>query len=270
MSTTSEDTIGAAGTGSTGARCCAAPRSSAPRCPSRPSRRARSPAPSPSPATLTKIKFATNSVAPCLSPVYLAKEKGLFEKYGLDVELIDFGGSTENLLEALATGKADGGVGMALRWLKALEAGFDVKITAGSHGGCTPPRRPRDRANVKTLADLKGKTIGITDLNSPGKHFFSILLPQGGHRPGQGRRMAAVSDRRPADRRREGRGPRHRRRRSQRLSLAAARRLVADRLESRPRLRRTGSAASSACAAASCATIRRSRRRAQSRDPRSA
>ena len=41
------------------------------------------------------------------------------------------------LLEAIATGKADGGVGMALRWLKALEQGFDVKITAGTHGGCS-------------------------------------------------------------------------------------------------------------------------------------
>ncbi|PMC18332.1 ABC transporter substrate-binding protein, partial [Klebsiella aerogenes] len=28
------------------------------------------------------------------------------------------------------------GVGMALRWLKALEQGFDVKLTAGTHGGC--------------------------------------------------------------------------------------------------------------------------------------
>ncbi len=25
---------------------------------------------------------------------------------------------------------------MALRWLKALEQGFDVKLTAGTHGGC--------------------------------------------------------------------------------------------------------------------------------------
>ena len=31
------------------------------------------------------------------------------------------------LLEAIATGKADAGVGMALRWLKALEQGFAVK-----------------------------------------------------------------------------------------------------------------------------------------------
>jgi NitT/TauT family transport system substrate-binding protein len=52
------------------------------------------------------------------------------------VELVNFGGSTEALLEAIATRKADAGVGMALRWLKPLEMGFDVKITGGTHGGC--------------------------------------------------------------------------------------------------------------------------------------
>ena len=36
----------------------------------------------------------------------------------------------------MASGKADGGVGMALGWLKPLEQGFDVKLTAGLHGGC--------------------------------------------------------------------------------------------------------------------------------------
>ncbi len=137
----------------------------------------------PAAGKLTKIKFATNSVAPCLSPVYLAKDKGLYEKYGLDVELIDFGGPTENLLEALATGKADAGVGMALRRLRALEAGFDVKITAGSHGSCTRLVLALETANIRNLTDLKGKTIGITDLNSPGKHFFSILLHKEGLDP---------------------------------------------------------------------------------------
>ncbi len=70
----------------------------------------------------------------------------------LDVEFVNFGNSTDVLLEAIATGKADAGVGMALRWLKALEQGFDVKLTAGTHGGCLnlltakdfAVRRPRE------------------------------------------------------------------------------------------------------------------------------
>ncbi len=68
--------------------------------------------------------------------VTVAKDKGFFEKHGLDVELVNYSGSTDQLLETLATGKADAAIGMALRWLKPLEQGFDVKIVAGGHGGC--------------------------------------------------------------------------------------------------------------------------------------
>lgn len=132
--------------------------------------------------SLKKIKFATNASAICLAPVFVAKDHGIFEKYGLDVELVNFGASTEALLEAIATGKADGGVGMALRWLKALEQGFDVKVTAGTHGGCSRLVALKE-TGITTLADLKGKTIGISDLASPGKNFFSILLQKDGIDP---------------------------------------------------------------------------------------
>lgn len=73
--------------------------------------------------------------------------------------------------EAIATGKADAGIGMALRWVKALEQGFDVKLMAGTHGGCL---RLLTAAigNVKTLEDLKGKAICVTDMASPDRSFF--------------------------------------------------------------------------------------------------
>lgn len=131
---------------------------------------------------LKKIKFATNASAICLAPVFVAQEQGIFKKYGLEVELVNFGASTEALLEAIATGKADGGVGMALRWLKALEQGFDVKITAGTHGGCSRLVALKS-AGITELSQLKGKTIGISDLASPGKNFFSILLHKEGLDP---------------------------------------------------------------------------------------
>ncbi len=133
-------------------------------------------------APLTKLKFATNATAICLAPVFVAQEHGIFKKYGLDVELVNFGASTEALLEAIATGKADGGVGMALRWLKALEQGFDVKITAGTHGGCSRLVALKSQG-ITNLSELKGKSIGISDLASPGKNFFSILLHKEGIDP---------------------------------------------------------------------------------------
>ena len=131
---------------------------------------------------LRKLSLAWNASAICTSSAPVAKEKGIFARHGLDVDFVNFGGSTEQLLEAIATGKADGGIGMALRWLKPLEQGFDVKITTGLHGGCL--RLIGSKAiGTTTLASLKGKTIAISDQASPAKNFFGLLLAKAGIDP---------------------------------------------------------------------------------------
>ena len=128
------------------------------------------------------IKIAWNTGAVCSAPVAYAVDKGILLKHGIAGEAVNFAGSTEQLLEAIATGKADAGVGMALRWLKPLEQGFDVKVVAGAHGGCIRLLGSR-AAGVTKLADLKGKTIAVSDLASPGKSFFSVLLARAGIDP---------------------------------------------------------------------------------------
>jgi NitT/TauT family transport system substrate-binding protein len=122
-----------------------------------------------------KLTFAWNASAFCLSPVVVAQELGYFERNGVQVDLINYTGSTDQLLESLATGKADAAVGMIHRWLKPLEAGFDVKLISSSHGGCVRLLGTK-AAGTTTLQSLKGKTIGVPDLASPGKNFFSIML----------------------------------------------------------------------------------------------
>jgi NitT/TauT family transport system substrate-binding protein len=124
--------------------------------------------------TLRKLKLTWNANAICTVGVPVADKHGLFAKHGLDVELINFGGSTDQLLEAISTGKADAGVGMALRWLKPLEQGFDVKITTAIHGGCMR-LFAAPASGINGVADLKGKTVGVSDMAAPDKNFFSIL-----------------------------------------------------------------------------------------------
>lgn len=134
---------------------------------------------------LKPIKLAWNATAICTAAAPLAKERGIFARHGLDVEFVNFGGSTEALLEAIATGKADAGIGMALRWLKPLEQGFDVKITAGLHGGCLRLLGAKS-AGITDVASLKGKTIAISDHASPAKNFFGLLLAKAGIDPESG------------------------------------------------------------------------------------
>ena len=128
------------------------------------------------------LKLTWNATAICVAGIPVAQEKGLFAKRNLDVELINFGGSTDQLLEAIATGKADAGVGMALRWLKPLEQGFDVRITTATHGGCMRLLAAKE-SGISSLEHLKGKTIGTADLGAPDKNFFSIRLAKLGLDP---------------------------------------------------------------------------------------
>ena len=129
-----------------------------------------------------KLKISWNAGAVCLAPVPVAIDYGFFQKQNLDVELVNYSGSTDQLLEAIATGKSDVGLGMALRWLKPLEQGFDVKIVAGTHGGCMRVLT-RTNSGVDKLADLKGKIVAVGDLGGPDKNFFSIQLAKLGIDP---------------------------------------------------------------------------------------
>ena len=131
-----------------------------------------------------QLKLAWNANAACTVAAAVAKERGIFAKHNLDVEFVNFGGSTDQLLEAIATGKADAGLGLALRWLKPLEQGFDVRITAGVHGGCIRLLGSK-AANIDNLEALRGKAIGISDQASPAKNFFSIFLAKKGIDPAQ-------------------------------------------------------------------------------------
>lgn len=131
---------------------------------------------------LKKVSLAWNNGAPCVIAVPVAQAKGIFARHGLDVELINFGDSTEVLLQTLATGKADAAIGMALRWLKPMEQGFDVKIVGGLHAGCMRLLAPTN-SGINSVADLKGKIIGVSDMNSPAKNFFAIVIQKAGVDP---------------------------------------------------------------------------------------
>jgi sulfonate transport system substrate-binding protein len=129
-----------------------------------------------------QLKLAWNANGACTVAAAVAKERGIFAKQNLDVEFFNFGGTTDQLLEAIATGKADAGLGLALRWLKPLEQGFDVRITTGVHGGCIRLLGSK-AANIDSLESLRGKSIGISDQASPAKNFSAIFLAKNGIDP---------------------------------------------------------------------------------------
>lgn len=126
-----------------------------------------------------KIRFAYNGTGICTASVPVALHRGYFERHNLDVEFVQFAGGTDQMLQALATDKAEAGVSMALNWLKPLEGGFDVKLTTGIHGGCTRLLVHRD-SGITDIAQLKGRTIGVSSLSGTPRHYFAVMLADRG------------------------------------------------------------------------------------------
>jgi NitT/TauT family transport system substrate-binding protein len=115
----------------------------------------------------------------CEAPVFVAYHKGFFEEEGLEVELVQAG--FDQLKLGLTTGKIDAALAN-FAWFKPIEQGLSIKLTAGVHTGCikavTSPT-----SGVKTIADLKGKTIGVDALGGGPMIALSAKLRENGIDP---------------------------------------------------------------------------------------
>jgi NitT/TauT family transport system substrate-binding protein len=130
----------------------------------------------------TKLNFIWAPGSSCLVVVGLAQRQGIFAKYGLEVETLNVGSDTNAILEAVALGKADATSNNILRFMKPLEAGFDVKLTAGVHAGCSYLIGSRN-AGISTVADLRGKRVGLADLGNPNRFLYSSVMKKAGVDP---------------------------------------------------------------------------------------
>src|SRR5690606_24783287 len=87
----------------------------------------------------------------------VAHEAKLYEKHGLDVELVEFSSGTD-LIKAIVGGQLDTGVLGFTNAASWSSRGADLKVVGGAQHGYHAIV-VRDEANVKTVADLKGKTL---------------------------------------------------------------------------------------------------------------
>jgi NitT/TauT family transport system substrate-binding protein len=110
-----------------------------------------------------KVRFAYNGTGVCSAAVPVALHRGYFAKHNLDVEFLALAGTTDQMLEALATSKAEVGISMLLSWLTRLLAAKESPYT--------------------DVTKLKGKTIGVTSLTGSPRHFFAVLLNNHGIDP---------------------------------------------------------------------------------------
>ena len=97
----------------------------------------------------------------CAAPMYIAIENGYFEDEGLDIEQVTV--DAAHVSEAIGADQVDVGMGLIGKMLQPLENGLPIKFTTGLHTGCTKLLVPGG-SNIKSVADLKGKKIGVPGL----------------------------------------------------------------------------------------------------------
>ena len=100
----------------------------------------------------------------CEAPIFTAIEKGFFKEEGLEVELVKC--EWAKYKDVLALGGYDITHHLVMYFLKPIEQGLDVKFTAGIHSGCLRVQAPV-KGNIHTVADLRGKRIGVPGMGTP-------------------------------------------------------------------------------------------------------
>src|SRR5256714_7717889 len=113
----------------------------------------------------------------CEAPIFSAVEKGFFKEEGLDVEMVKC--EWANYKDVLALGGFDITHHLVMYFLKPIEQGLDVKFTAGIHKGCLRVQASTE-GNIHTIADLRGKRIGVPGMGTPPFIFANRVLGANG------------------------------------------------------------------------------------------
>jgi NitT/TauT family transport system substrate-binding protein len=116
------------------------------------------------------MKFAT---------AYVAADRGLFKKYGLDVTFEKVKSGTE-AIAFLSQGTVDvGGIAIVTSLWNSWNRGLDIRVIAP--GGLEPMKgsstnlllsKKAAEAGVKTVADLKGKRVGVAGGPGSGSEYL--------------------------------------------------------------------------------------------------
>jgi NitT/TauT family transport system substrate-binding protein len=114
----------------------------------------------------------------CQSPQYVAQD--LLRREGFtDLQYIKKPGPKWNGL-AVASGEADITMHFAGPLILQIESGDPIVVLAGAHVGCFELFA---NDSVQAIRDLKGKTVAIPELGSPGHVFLASMLAQVGLDP---------------------------------------------------------------------------------------
>ena len=117
-------------------------------------------------------------------PVTIAEQLGYFKAEGLDLKIVDFAGGSQ-ALRALVGGSADVVSGAFEHTINMQVKGQRLRavVLMGRAPQIVLGINPRTLPNYKTLADLKGKKIGVTAPGSSTNVMANFALAKVGLKP---------------------------------------------------------------------------------------
>jgi ABC-type nitrate/sulfonate/bicarbonate transport system substrate-binding protein len=118
-----------------------------------------------------RLLYSSPSPGTVRLPDYVAKDFGLFDQYGLNVELIMIVGGSRGM-QALIGGSTQFASMAAMAPVSVMLAGGDVVIV----GGVVNKNlfKIASQKHIRNPSDLKGKRIGV--FNFGGSHEFGVLM----------------------------------------------------------------------------------------------
>ena len=120
---------------------------------------------------LPQLKVAVSTATPHNTPLWVAKDKKLFDKYGVDVQLIFvMGGALVS--QMLAAGEIQVAASSPAAFVSLIAGGEDIAAFLGISN--TSPFALIAQPNIKKAADLRGKRIGTARFG--GSSHVSALI----------------------------------------------------------------------------------------------
>ena len=129
------------------------------------------------PPEITSIRFM-HVPSICTAPQYVAEQLLRSEGFS-DVNYVR-AGSTAEVAESVANGRADFCVKTAPYLIPQLDAERRIVVLAGLHAGCY---ELFVREKIREIGDLKGKTIAVSEFNSSEHVFISSMVAYVGMDP---------------------------------------------------------------------------------------
>src|ERR1043165_7450696 len=120
-----------------------------------------------------KIVFAYSSIGSMATGVWVAKDSGAFDRYGIPAEII-FISSGPVVVQALIGGDLEVGSAASNAVINAVLNGAPIVAIAGTAN--RPYHRLFVQSDINRIEDLKGKTLGVTRFGSITDNLTRILL----------------------------------------------------------------------------------------------